>query len=323
MSAAAAATDIARLLDIVQDAQHRLTQLEATAKGLVDELASAGAAAMPRLRELLAAADRLVAAVQAAGSELAPRLPAGSALPAAPNHAAVEAVWARQLQPEREPTVVPIPVARPAASLQDLAASLAALPACRLQLLRGRTPAQQSGEATAVLLRCGRAFAAVVHLQRPGGMEPLRVGVLSAAEADAALSDGSGGDSSSSSLLCAGGRSLWAPSQHAVFQQLSAHATGALEHFLQQAQRAQQAQQGQAAASPLELLLLWLATCGDLISRPSGSAGGGLLLADTVATGGGAVLPLRRPYQLGWEQLWTAALNPHLRRAEPTAEAGD
>lgn len=115
----------------------QLTQLEATARGLLDELA-ASAAATPRLRELLAAGDRLVAAVQVrssvtsgwrpdllcsgagqaklcgcswrsaqaccpaavvcplpvqtAGSELGPRLPAGVALPAAPNHAAVGAL---------------------------------------------------------------------------------------------------------------------------------------------------------------------------------------------------------------------------------------
>lgn len=233
-------------------------------------------------------------------------------------HACAEAVWARQQQPERQPPTVPTPVAHPAASLQELAASLGALPGCRVQLLRGRTPAGQPKEATAALLRCGRAFAAVVHLQQAGGLAPLRVGVMSAAEADNALSDGDSGGSSHSSgagLLGASPRCLWAPSQHAVFQRLSDHAASALEHFLQQAQ------QGQAAASPLEMLLLWLATCGDLFGQPGGGTAGGLLPADTAAAGSG-LLPLRRPCKLGWEQLWAAALNPHLRRTEPAGEAG-
>lgn len=226
-------------------------------------------------------------------------------------------MWARQLQPERQPGTVPTPVARPAASLAELAASLGALPACRVRLLTGGATAKQPEEATAVLLRCGRAFAAVVHLQRPGGLEPLRVGVLSAAEADDALSGGGTDGSSGCALLGASTRSLWAPSQHSVFQRLSGQAAAALEHFPQQAQRAQQVQ---AAASPLEMLLLWLATCGNLF-EPGGTTGGSLLLADTAAAVSG-MLPLRRPYQLGWEQLWAAALNPHLRQAEPAGPAG-
>lgn len=225
--------------------------------------------------------------------------------------ALAEAVWACQLEPERQPATLPTPVARPAASLQELIASLEALPGCRLQLLAGRTPARQPGEATAVVLRCGRAVAAVVHLQQPGGLHPLRVAVLSAAEADDALSGGRPSDG----LLGAPPRSLWAPSQHAVFQQLAGQAGGALEHFLQRAQ------QGQATASPLEMLLLWLATCGDLFSQPAGGTSGGLQLAGTAAARGG-LLPMRRPCDLECEQLWAAALNPHLRRAEPADEAG-
>ena len=68
----------------------QLTELEATAKGLIDELAGSGAAATPRLRELLATGARLVAAVQRAGEQLGPLLPAaGASLPAAPDRAAV------------------------------------------------------------------------------------------------------------------------------------------------------------------------------------------------------------------------------------------
>ena len=41
-----------------------------------------------------------------------------------------------------------------------------------------------------------------------------------------------------------------------------------------------------------------------------------LLLADPAAVGGGLLPPLHRPWQLGWRELWAAALNPQLRQAE-------
>lgn len=69
----------------------QLTQLEATARGLIEELAASGAQATPRLRELLASGERLVAAVTAAGGKLAPHLPSGNALPGAPDRVAVGA----------------------------------------------------------------------------------------------------------------------------------------------------------------------------------------------------------------------------------------
>ena len=215
-------------------------------------------------------------------------------------------MWSRQLlqQQKGEPrALLPTPVSQPASSLPELLASLgSALPGCSLQALAGRQPAQQgAADATAVLLQCGRAFAAVVHLQSRGGLLPLRAALLSAAEAEAALAG-------------EGSASLWAPSQHAVFQQLTARAAAALHHFLQQQQ--QHGACGAAeSASPLELLLLWLATCSDIFSRPSGSTGS-LLLADPAAVGGGLLPPLHRPWQLGWRELWAAALNPQLRQAE-------
>ena len=36
----------------------------------------------------------------------------------------------------------------------------------------------------------------------------------------------------------------------------------------------------------------------------------------TTAVGGGLLPPLHRPWQLGWRELWAAALNPQLRQAE-------
>ena len=113
---------------------------------------------------------------------------------------------------------------------------------------------------------------------------------------------GRGGDSR--------GTSLWAPSQHAVFQQMALQASAAMEHFL--------AQQQQQAGSPLELLLLYLATCSDVFSRP----GGPQQLAGLVGAGGAGgslLLPaLHRPWQqLGWQELWRAALDPQLRQAPP------
>lgn len=225
-----------------------------------------------------------------------------SPLPA-PLPSAAEAVWAAG-QGQEAPALLPTPVTAPATSLPQLLASLGQLPGCSLQALQGRQPAQDAAQATAVLLRCSRAFAAVVHLQRPGGLDPLRVAVLSAAEADAATSaSGSGGGS------------LWAPSRHAIFQLLSTQAAAALQHLMAQQQ------QGAAQASALELLLLWLATCGDVFSRCSASSGGALLLADPAAPGGGLLPPLHLPWQLGWAELWHAALNPQLRRAEHLQEA--
>jgi hypothetical protein len=208
----------------------------------------------------------------------------------------------QQQQEGDEPhALLPTPVSQPATSLPELLASLAsALPACSLQALDGRQPAQQgAADATALVLQCGRAFAAVVHLQSCGGLLPLRVALLSAAEAEAALAG-------------EGSASLWAPSQHVVFQQLTAQAAAALHHFLQQQERASGAAEW---ASPLELLLLWLATCSDIFNRPSGCTGS-LLLADPAAAGGGLLPPLHRPWQLGWRELWAAALNPQLRQAE-------
>lgn len=211
-------------------------------------------------------------------------------------------------QRESGAPLLPMPVPRPAPSLAELQYSLAFLPGCRLQLLQGRQPVDAPARATALLLRCGRALAAVVHLQQPGGLLPLRVGVLSVAEADAATSSSGGGGVSSSS---GSGASLWAPSQHAVFRHLSAQADAALQHFLAQRQQAGSA----GGASPLETLLLWLATCSDVFTRPS-STSGSLLLADPAAAGGGLLPPLHRPWQLSWEQLWQAAVNPRLRQAE-------
>ena len=219
-------------------------------------------------------------------------------------------MWAHHAQQERGAALLRTPVARPAPSLAELQYSLAYLPSCRLQLLQGRQPTDVPDRASALLLRCGRAFAAVVHLQQPGGLQPLRVGVLSAAEADTAIS---GSGSSSGSMV-----SLWAPSQHEVYRQLSAQAAGALQHYLAQQQQQQQQQQlvgSMGAASPLERLLLWLITCSDVFTRPS-STSGSLLLADPAAVGGGLLPPLHHPWQLSWEQLWQAALNPRLRRAE-------
>ena len=229
-----------------------------------------------------------------------------------PHHCNADAVWARELQPQAEgaaAATATTPVVRPAATLQALASTLAALPGCHLVLLRGRSPAGKPEEASTVLLHCGRAFAAAVHLQSPGGLLPLRVGVMSTAEAAAATAAGSGDPLSGSSV------SLWAPSRHAVFQQLSAQAAAALEHFLQQSSNCG----GGAAASALELLLLWLATCGDVFTRRA-AASDALLLADPAAGGAGLLPPLRRPYEgLGWEALWAAALNPQLRSAEHLA----
>ncbi len=69
----------------------QLAQLEATAKGLIDELAaSGGAGATPRLRELLATGEQLVASVGQAGQQLGSALPPSSAaLPPAPDAQAV------------------------------------------------------------------------------------------------------------------------------------------------------------------------------------------------------------------------------------------
>ncbi|KAI7845033.1 hypothetical protein COHA_001399 [Chlorella ohadii] len=308
------ATHPAALLATVAHAQQQLAQLEATAKGLIDELAaSGGAGATPRLRELLATGERLVASVGQAGQQLGSALPPSSAaLPPAPDAQAVEAVWAHHAQQERGAALIPTPVSRPAPSLAELQYSLAYLPSCRLQLLQGRQPTDAPASATALLLRCGQAFAAVVHLQQPGSLQPLRVGVLSAAQADAAIS----GSSSNSS---SGMASLWGPSQHAVYRHLSAQAAAALQHFLAQQQQQQQQLAGSGgAASPLELLLLWLVTASDVFTRPSTSSGS-LLVADPAAAGGGLLPPLHRPWQLGWEQLWQAALNPQLRQAEHVA----
>ena len=326
----------------------QLNQLESVVKGLVDELAASGGQTTPRLRELLATGAGLVAAVQAATGHLGSTLPEGPALPPRPSRSDVgalqaasddtavappshpnqphawnacclacppfthlaslysypfaDAVWEQQLEKQQQPVVLPTPVSQPAGTLADLAASLSRLPSTTLELLEGKQPAAQAATATAVLLRCGRAFAAVVQLQQAGSLLPLRVGVLSAAEASAALA----GSSSSS---------LWAPSQHAVFQQLSGLAGAAIRHYLQQQQ-----QQGMAQGSALELLLLWLATHSDLFTRRSSSSGT-LLLADPAGPGGGLLPPLRRPVQLSWQELWQAALNPHLRQAEHLAEA--
>lgn len=216
-------------------------------------------------------------------------------LPPSPN---TEAMWAQQQVVQQGPPLLPTPAGQPAASLAELAASLSCLPDVRLQLLEGQQPTAVPAQATAAVLHCSRAFAAVVHLQPPGSLVPLRVGVLSAAEAAAALDGSARG-------------SLWAPSQHALHLQLAAQATEALRHF-----RAAAAQQeGAAGASALELLLLWLATCGDIFSRRA-TASGSLLLADPAAAGEGLLPPLRRPWQLGWQALWQAALNPQLRQAE-------
>lgn len=111
-------------------------------------------------------------------------------------------MWAHHAQQERGAALIPTPVSRPAPSLAELQYSLAYLPSCRLQLLQGRQPTDAPASATALLLRCGRAFAAVVHLQQPGSLQPLRVGVLSAAQADAAIS-GSSSNSSSGRWLVA------------------------------------------------------------------------------------------------------------------------
>lgn len=198
--------------------------------------------------------------------------------------------------------LLPTPVAQPAASLQQLASTLAGgLPTCRLQLLEGSQPAAAAERATVVLLHCGRAFTAVVHLQPPGSLQPLRVGVLSAAEAAAALCGGGGSS----------GSSLWAPSQHAVHRHLAAQAAAALQHFGAQPQRG-----SGSSASTLELLLLWLA--GDAFCPAA--TDGALLLADPAAAGGGLLPPLRRRTDLSWHELWQAALNPELRRAAHVQE---
>lgn len=206
------------------------------------------------------------------------------------------------------PALLPTPVAQPATALPELAASLSThLRGCRVQLLQGRQPTEDGSSATAVLLHCDRAFTAVVHLEQPGSLRPLRVGVLSIAEA-AAATGGSGGPDAS----------LWAPSRHAVYQTMSSQASAALQHFVQEQPPPQQQQQGSASA--LELQLLWLCTCSDVFSRKSGTSGL-LLQADPAAPGGGLLPPLHRPWQgLGWAQLWQAALNPKLRRAEHVTE---
>lgn len=230
-----------------------------------------------------------------------PSLPARLTWPGAscPHPQRAEAVWERQQAAQGQAPLLPTPVTQPATSLAALAACLGSVPDVSLQLLQGRQPAAAAEQATAVVMRCGHALAAVVHLQPPGSLAPLRVSVLSAAEADAALRGGAGG-------------SLWAPSQHAVFQHLTLLAAQALQHFRAAAAAAQPEVAG---ASALELLLLWLATCGDVFSR-SPSAGGPLLLADPAAAGQGLLPPLRRPWQLGWQALWQAALNPQLREAQ-------
>jgi hypothetical protein len=210
-------------------------------------------------------------------------------------------VWEQQQQPQQQEAAVALstPVGQPATTLADLAASLGHLPSCTLELLHGRSPAGQPDAATAVILRCGRAFVAFVQLQVAGSMQPLRVGVLSPAEAAAALA------------ATTSSGSLWAMSQHAVFQQLTRLATAALRHYLQQKQQSQ-------GASALELLLLWLATHSDLFSRQTSSSSS-LLLADAGAAGSGLLPPLKRPVQLSWQELWQAALNPHLRQEHLTS----
>lgn len=76
----------------------QLTELEATAKGLIDELVASGAQATPRLRELLASGERLVAAVQLATGKLGGVLPmAGGVLPTGPDRATVgESGWSTE-----------------------------------------------------------------------------------------------------------------------------------------------------------------------------------------------------------------------------------
>ena len=110
----------------------QLAELEATAKGLIDDLAaSGGAGATPRLRELLATGQRLVASVAQAGQQLGSALPPSSAaLPPAPSaeavgeprercvahclchlHSALAAAHAAR--PTFEPLLHPVSAARP------------------------------------------------------------------------------------------------------------------------------------------------------------------------------------------------------------------
>lgn len=290
------------MIALVATAQQQLSQLESVSKGLIDELALSGGQATPRLRDMLARGAGLVAAVQKAADQLRATLPDGPTLPIGPQRGIVDAVWDRHQEQAQEqkldPLLLPTPVSQPAASLKDLVASMQHIPLCTVQLVAGMEPSAQADTATALMLRCGRTFAAVVQLQAAGGMIPLRVGVLSAQEGAAALSG-------------SGSSSLWAPSQHAVFQQLSVLAAAAMQSYITQ-QALQQGQQQEPSA--LELLLLWLATHSDMFSRHS-PASGSLLPLDPGASHG-LLPPLLRPVLLDWHELWQAALNPQLRQAD-------
>ena len=192
---------------------------------------------------------------------------------------------------------IPKPPLRPAASLAELVQSINELVSgAQLSLLRGGQLTQHAGEATGVHLQLGVVLSAVVQLRQPGSMDPLRAAALSVGEAELPLS------------------SPWATSQHVVFDRVSAACSAALHHFARtQAAAPTPQQQGRPGSSPLELLLVWLATYSDLFTRSSSASG--CLLAPDEEGSGGLLPPVWRPYQLGWRDLWAAAQDPGLRTA--------
>ncbi len=123
--------------------------------------------------------------------------------------------------------------------------------------MQGRAPAPDPASATALSMLCGPSVAAVVLLAQPGGMVPLRVAFFAPGEEKESPKTWP-----------------WAESRHLVFRRASALAAAALQHFSSTASllgsTGTSEQQGNAGweaqelrephPSPLEMLLLWLAT---------------------------------------------------------------
>eukprot|EP00887_Chlorella_sp_A99_P007030 scaffold2.g7030.t1 len=286
----------------IHAAHQQLRELEKNADAVLAALG--GPAPAGPVATLVTDGKRLAAALAAASEKLAPLLQEAATSPVQPSRKLADALWEEQQagkSASAAPAALAQPPAQPAATLPDVLGSLhERLPDVRLSLLAGCHITQQAAEATAVHMRVGDALAAVVALEEPGSLRPLRAAVLSLAEAQLPLD-------------CA-----WGVSQHAVFQRATATAAAALRHFAAGAaggavqQGPQGGPPGDGAGSPLELLLLWLATYSDLFTRPS-SATGRLLAAD--ARQAGLLPPSFRPYKLGWAQLWAAALDPTQRIA--------
>lgn len=111
--------------------------------------------------------------------------------------------------------------------------------------LETRAAAGQPAAVTALRMLCGPSVAALVQLAEPGSLVPLRAAFFAPAE-----------------LQAGWGSQLFGQSRHLVFQRASGAAALALRHFVSLGSGAdgQPAAQAGAGASPLELLLSWLAT---------------------------------------------------------------